>query len=105
MDRVIADGTVQVGPKAREIAPLVLGQTLPLLRPFSYLPSRLTLALLPDALREQFGYTHSPVEQAALDAFASSVRATVPRLPARIRFFPHYRRAMAMLRARNAFAA
>jgi uncharacterized protein (DUF2236 family) len=105
MNLMIGRNALVVGPKARKIASVVLGQTPFILRPISFIPSRLAIGLLPCAVREQYGYTFSPVESLALDLFSKSVRTLVPTLPPPLRYFPQYRRALRLAIERETAAA
>lgn len=50
--------------------------------------------LLPARLREAFGLPWGAAERAAFGSLARSVRAVLPVLPARVRYWPHYRQAL-----------
>jgi uncharacterized protein (DUF2236 family) len=52
-----------------------------------------TLGLLPEPVRESFGWTWSRRRQRALDAWLATCSRTLPLLPARARIFPEARRA------------
>jgi uncharacterized protein (DUF2236 family) len=93
MEDMIASDRVIVSRKAREIAPFIMAETYPILKPFTLPPSRITVGLLPPTLREQYGYTFSSWEQKALDAFCAWTRRSVPYLPAQVRYVWPYLRA------------
>jgi uncharacterized protein (DUF2236 family) len=92
MEEMIASGRVIVSRKAREIAPYIMAETYPILKPLTLPPSRITVGLLPPALRAQYGYTFSRWEQKALDTFCTWMRRTVPFLPAQVRYVWPYLR-------------
>ncbi|HXF57388.1 MAG TPA: oxygenase MpaB family protein [Actinomycetota bacterium] len=50
--------------------------------------------LLPARLREAFGLPWGAAERAAFASLARSVRAALPLLPARLRYWPHYLEAL-----------
>jgi uncharacterized protein (DUF2236 family) len=93
MEDMIASGRVIVSRKAREIAPFIMAETYPMLKPLTLPPSRITVGLLPPVLREQYGYTFSRWEQRALDGFCAWTRRSVPFLPDPVRYVWPYLRA------------
>ncbi|MCU0511926.1 MAG: DUF2236 domain-containing protein [Anaerolineae bacterium] len=94
MHAMIASGEVCVSDQARAIAPFLTGQSLPLLRYAAYPAFRLTVALLPEPLRAQYGYDLSPAGQRRVDWFCRGVQKVVPALPPLLRYMPAYRRAL-----------
>lgn len=97
MQRQIDCREVIVSAKAREIAPFLTGQSIPLMKYAAYPSFRLTVGLLPPEMRAQYGYTFSAREARLLDTFCGVVRAAVPYLPPVLRFMPEYRRAQRLL--------
>jgi len=97
MEDMIESGKVVVSRKACEIAPFIMAQTYPILRPLTLPPSRITVGLLPPTIRAQYGYTFSRWEEKALDAFCAWTRRTVPFLPAQVRYVWPYLRARRLL--------
>jgi uncharacterized protein (DUF2236 family) len=93
MDEMIASSRVMVGPRAREIAAVVLLQSNLFLRILTYPTYHLTIGLLPPVLRQQFGFGLAPWEEKAIDGFCRATRRLVPFLPDRIRYVAQYRRA------------
>ncbi|MEL6307212.1 MAG: oxygenase MpaB family protein [Chloroflexota bacterium] len=94
MQDAIESEIVIVGEKARQIAPFVSTQSIPIVKWFSYFPVQANIALLPETIRTQYGYTLSTREQQLAErAFALS-RWLVPRLPDWVRFAPEYQRAI-----------
>lgn len=93
IDTSIARGDVIVGETARKIAPFIMGQTRWYAAPLAYPISRLTVALLPDPLREQYGYELSSFESTAVDVGLKATRQIVPLLPSPIRYVRAYHRA------------
>ena len=86
----IAKGEVRVSPLGREMGRATLyppaAWFVP--RPVFDTSALVTAALLPAALREQFGLPWSLRHRAAFEVFARAVRAAVPRLPDRVRYVP-----------------
>ncbi|MEL6526318.1 MAG: oxygenase MpaB family protein [Chloroflexota bacterium] len=94
MQDAIESEIVIVGEKARQIAPFVSTQSIPIVKWFSYFPVQANIALLPETIRAQYGYALSTREQQLAErAFALS-RWLVPRLPDWVRFAPEYQRAI-----------
>ncbi len=96
----IADGTVTVGPTARELARDVVAPRLPrwgpLISPLTSLP---TIGLLPPAVREAYGFRWTPRHERSLRLFAAVTRAVLPRLPRLLHHWPAARRARRALAA------
>ncbi len=97
MQTVMTNGEIVVGETARKIAPYVLLQTRWYLAPVSYPISKMTTILLPDPIREQYGFTMNRVETIMVQLGLKLTQKTVPRLPAVLRYVPPYRRAMSLL--------
>ncbi len=93
MQQAIHSGEVAVNESAREIAPFILGQSLPLVNVLAYPVYRMSVALLPDALQAQFGYNVRDWEQSLVNGFSRFSRGLLPYLPGRIRYVPWYHRA------------
>ncbi len=75
---------------ARRLAPGLLRPSCPwALAPASALMRFVTVGLLPAGVREGFALAWSPVRERALGAFEASVRAGLPLLPGRLRWWPH----------------
>lgn len=53
-----------------------------------------TAGLLPERVREMYGFPWGPAQEALLKMADASVRFMVPRLPPAVRYFPQYRRAV-----------
>lgn len=96
----IADGTVAVGPAAREMSRDIVAPTIPrwgpLLSPLTRLP---TIGLLPPAVREAYGFRWTRGHERALHLFAAITRAVLPRLPRLTHHWPAARRAYRALAA------
>jgi uncharacterized protein (DUF2236 family) len=93
MREAIADDEIHVSEKAREIAPFILGQSVPLVNLLAYPFYRMSVAMLPDALQAQFGYNVRGWETSLMDGFSRFSRGVLPYLPGRLRYVPWYHRA------------
>jgi uncharacterized protein (DUF2236 family) len=84
-------GRLAVGEVARELAARILAPPVPaplgLSRPALL---ALTAALLPPAVREAYRLPFGPLQRALVLAVRASVRATLPLVPERVRYWPHY---------------
>jgi uncharacterized protein (DUF2236 family) len=93
MERMHRSGAVTVGAQARELAALVLAPPLRhLLAPAVWVNRLLTVGLLPDDIRRQYGFAWSP-EQARTLRRVSAVLRTARRLtPDALALWPEARR-------------
>jgi uncharacterized protein (DUF2236 family) len=81
--------------QARELAFQTLFPPAPgQLRPLMHVNLNITNALLPQPVREIYGFEWSKRQQRAFELSARSVRLVVPRMPARLRELPITRRLM-----------
>ncbi|MCA9881867.1 MAG: DUF2236 domain-containing protein [Anaerolineae bacterium] len=102
MQTAVASGEVAVSEKARKIAPFVTGQSWPGLNMLAHPIYRLSVALLPEAIREQYGYAaFSPFEQHLFNGLQATSRAVLPLLPGFMRYMPPYLRAQRRLSSRR----
>jgi uncharacterized protein (DUF2236 family) len=93
MARLIADGTVSVGPTARSLAPAVLYPAV--------FPPRLawdaahliSFSVLPSAIRRGYGIPWSRRRQAGMQRLAVASRRLLPMVPATLRRVPQARSA------------
>jgi uncharacterized protein (DUF2236 family) len=93
MTEMMASGAVRVTPVARRIARIVLYPT-----PF---PPRLawdaahlvSLAMLPEPIRRQYGLRWSPVRERGVERLAGITRRTLPWIPPALRLAPQARAA------------
>jgi len=93
METAIAQEQVIVSEKARKIAPFVTAQSIPIVNWLSYPVHRFNMALLPDAIRTQYGYAMSDWELNLVERCCALSRRGLPYLPDIIRYAPEYRRA------------
>ncbi|MDI6104712.1 oxygenase MpaB family protein [Actinoplanes sp. NEAU-A12] len=79
--------TLRVGDEAREIAAaLMRPRNIPIvLRPARPLNRLVTVGLLPEPIRAQYGFSWSAPRQRLFDAFFGTARVVYPRLPGRLR--------------------
>jgi uncharacterized protein (DUF2236 family) len=85
-----------IGADGRALAAAILRPPLPVgLHHLFRAGNLVTIGLLPPTLRRRYGLGWSAVQQLALDALASGVRATLPFLPAIVRHVPQARTAAA----------
>jgi uncharacterized protein (DUF2236 family) len=85
----LASPELVVTPKARELGiDIILRPAVPLaLRPLREVLNQVTIGLLPDRVRRQYGFRWDPVRRLAARGGAEYVkRVVVPLLPARVRF-------------------
>jgi uncharacterized protein (DUF2236 family) len=74
---------------SRQLATSVLNPPLPVaLSPLMAVARALTAGLLPAVLRESYGLPWTRCRQATLDGVARAARATLPRVPSRLRRVP-----------------
>jgi uncharacterized protein (DUF2236 family) len=87
--RTIASDVLTVGPEGGAIAAAILRPPIPAGIQHLFRASNLvTIGLLSPTLRRRYGLGWSSVQQLALDAFATGVRATLPFLPSIVRHVP-----------------
>jgi uncharacterized protein (DUF2236 family) len=90
--RTIASDVLTLGADGRAVAAAVLRPPLPFGVQHVFRASNLvTAGLLPPTLRRRYDLHWSGARQVALDAFAAAVRATLPFLPAVVRYVPQAR--------------
>lgn len=83
-------------PQARQLVQQVLFPPAPaILRPLMHLNLQITIALLPQPIREIYGMEWSSKRQQLFDLSAAAMRLAIPRLPASLRMFPITRRMIA----------
>jgi uncharacterized protein (DUF2236 family) len=96
MKEMLASGDLHVVPKARELAiEIVMRPPVPLhLRPVLEAANQVTIGLLPEGLRRQYGFSWDPVRGLAVRGGAEYLRrVVVPLLPDRWRIAPSARAA------------
>jgi len=99
MDRMLASGDIAVTDTARTLAREVLSLGLPWPgRPLAGLARLLAVGLLPQPIREAYGFQWTRGQERLLTALAAATRHTLPLLPPFLRFWPVARRAARRLR-------
>lgn len=94
MEKMVNEGKVKVGQEAREIAPYILSKQFPPAKPLAFFMSTIAIGLLPENIRNQYGFTWNPLKQTFLDTTANASRLIYPHiLPDNIRFSSGYRNA------------
>ena len=91
MDHMLADGSVTVGPTARELAQQVLAPRPLVLRLAAPLSAFLATGLLPADIRMQYGFSWTSRDERRLKALAWLVRHLLPVVPEPIRIVPNAR--------------
>lgn len=94
MQDAIDSQIVIVSDKARKIAPFITTQSIPLVNIMSYPIVHMNIALLPEKLRQQYGYQLGSRENTVIQGVFGLSRRVTPRFPHFIRFAPEYHRAM-----------
>jgi uncharacterized protein (DUF2236 family) len=97
IDEAISSKEVIVGDSACKIAPFITAQSNLLLKIPSYPLIRFNIALLPAAIREQYGYTLANWELALAEEGSRLSRVMQPFVPKFLRYAPEYQRAMQLL--------
>jgi uncharacterized protein (DUF2236 family) len=83
--------TLDVGPTARLIARQILAPDPPIVAwPFRTAPAIVAAGILPPGLRQAYGLPWRRRERLVFAVVRRAARLTVPLLPARIRYWPHY---------------
>ena len=91
--RMYASGAIAVGSQARELAAAVLAPRIArLVPPLAALNRRVTLGLLPEDVRNQYGLRWDERQQARFEAVVPRLRAFRHRVPDAIALWPEARR-------------
>ncbi len=92
---MVEGDTLAVGAAGRAVAESILTPPLPFgVRQVFQLPHVFTLGLLPDKVRQQYGYPWSLAHEALLAAATLTARCSLPWLPDGLRLMPAARRAL-----------
>ena len=94
---MLQSDTLTVSPAAREIAAQIFGGARPWLRPPRWYRA-LTAQLLPERLREGFGFELEVRHERSADNALRWIRRVYPKLPDRLRYVGPYQEALARLR-------
>ena len=99
MARLIADGSVSVGPTARSLAPAVLHPTRFPPRFVWDAAHLVSLSVMPDPIRRGYGLSWSPQREAGMRRVGAVSRRLLPFVPHPLRRVPQARRAEARVAA------
>ncbi|WP_136972317.1 oxygenase MpaB family protein [Polyangium sorediatum] len=102
-DDTVRSGAIVVTPPARELADYLLAPPHPALGLAWRWYTLVTASLLPEPLREGFGFSFGPREQARVDTSILAIRRAYPRIPARLRHVPAYTAAERRLASGDAY--
>ena len=93
-------GHLEITGEARELAADIVSPPVPLaLVPAARTFEVLTIGLLPERIREGYGFEWGPVQRASFTAARATIRSVVPLLPAVLRRWPHAREAERRVRS------
>jgi uncharacterized protein (DUF2236 family) len=84
LDRVYRSGDIAVGPQARELAAAILRSPSILVAPAAWLNELVTVGLLPDQVRDQYGFRWTPGRARALRASLGTLKTLRRGLPERV---------------------
>lgn len=106
MERMLAGGEIVVTDTARSLAREVLSLGLPWPgRPLAGLARLLAVGLLPQPIREAYGFEWTRGQERMLRGLAAATRHTLPLLPPILRCWPAARRAARRARIRSSGGA
>ena len=95
VNEMVFSNRLAATPQARQLAHQVLFPPAPrILRPFMHLNSQITCALLPQPVREIYGFEWDNRRQRVFDLSAQGMRIVIPRLPMYLRELPVTRHLM-----------
>lgn len=89
-DQAVHSSMISVGEPAREIAKFLFSSPRPAARVVMRGFERITAGLLPEPVRAGYGMSFGLADRALFRASIAGLRATIPRLPERLRFIPAY---------------
>lgn len=102
MDEMFASGSpVVVGAPARDLAGYLLKPPAPGLSVVMKWYQTMTAVLLPERLRNEYGFTVGRAEQAMFRASVEALRRGYPHLPSALRFLPAYNIALRRIAAKR----
>jgi uncharacterized protein (DUF2236 family) len=98
--KMLRGGDVAIGAQGRELAEAVLTPRIRFVPRPVFAPLTLfTVGLLPEPLRERYGFRWSPAKERAFRGSVTAVGAAVKALPGRVRLFPQARAAERRVRS------
>ncbi len=98
-DMLAPGSDIAVGGPAREMSRYLLAPPAPGLGPVSKWYETMTAVLLPERVREEFGFEVGRKERALFRASILALKGSYPLLPAAVRFLPAYNEARVRLGA------
>jgi uncharacterized protein (DUF2236 family) len=94
MERMLASGEIAVTDTARRLADEIVSRALPWpARPFLTMARLPTIGLLPESIREAYGFKWTRGQERALAMLAAAVRRGIVVAPPLLRWWPAARRA------------
>lgn len=103
MREMLESDRLAITPTARDVASVVMHMPAPfVLRPVLMGAEQITIGLLPEHVRQLYGFSWDWRRQALLDAWLSATRQVYPRLPTRVRQLPAARAAWRRVGAERA---
>ena len=94
MERMLTSGDIAVTDTARRLADEIVSRALPWpARPFLTMARLPTIGLLPESIREAYGFKWTPGQERALGVLAAAVRRGIVVAPPLLRWWPAARRA------------
>jgi uncharacterized protein (DUF2236 family) len=98
--KMLRGGDVAIGAQGRELAEAVLTPKLRFVPRPAFAPLTLfTVGLLPEPVRERYGFRWSNAKERAFRGSVTAIGAAVKALPARVRLFPQARAAERRVRS------
>jgi uncharacterized protein (DUF2236 family) len=102
VDAMFAPGSgVAVGGPAREMAHYLMQPPAPGLGLVMKWYETITAVLLPERVREEYGYSVGAADRAAFRASVNAIRRAYPHLPSAMRFLPAYNDALRRIAAKR----
>lgn len=92
-----AGSALAVGRPARELASYLLKPPAPGLGPVMHWYTTMTAGLLPERIREAYGFSFGRAERAVFKASIEALRHAYPHLPSGLRYLPAYNDALRRL--------
>lgn len=98
-DMLAPGSPIVVGRPAREMAHFLMQPPKPGMGPFMRWYEAMTAVLLPERIREEYGFHVGATERALFRGSIEALRRVYPRLPAPVRFLPAYNDALRRIAA------
>lgn len=98
IEEMINTEKIKVSKTAKELAPYALLRYSPVREMITFPFFKITVGLLPEKLREQYGFSWQIWEEKILSGFSSGMQKIVPFLPRQLRYVPDYQRTQRILK-------